>query len=374
MYVEQPLLDLDSSVLGPVDFETRRQPYIEGLDSRILAFKELETYGLEDRTERGIVEDQRRELHAARGHSYAALLQQDIADLERRIDELRIEPTESPTHGTLNDFMYELRLARLRWDRLTSVAGLPRTIPNALPQFQNNQLNQLVTRIPNAHVSSESRPRVAFHFRTMTSPDGIVIVEVSLRDSDALSDVFRRFALTEVNASVQTTLPIRIRRRANPAMIEGPETSSNTRPSSMLEGRIDEGGNRAEAPSADDTPIPNPTPDDDPRPDFGNPIAAALLRSFPDSSNAQTDPTAQPHDPESEEYIRAEALRQTAAFYTEVGSRSSDSDLDAHGRREVDTENDAAPGTGESPASSSEPDAVILTDEDFDSVTFVAYV
>ena len=393
----------DSPGLEPGSLAVRRQIHIEGLESRIQEVRIDATLMLVRGTldilirqlRRASGDRRRRTLIASRptfqhrpvpdNLGRALELQQHIEDLERRIHELRTEPTSSPERGTLDSLLHELRGARATRDRLPPIAVLHHAVPTSQFRPQNNQANRFGIPIPNTAEAVEPRRRVIMgsamtvrnpdtravmdsidrldrlannhlqtHLRDAWNRSDVLVVPASATTVDAFNDLFQRLTATRVRASTPTIVTPQIQTQANRAVIEGPATNDHTDPNLMSEEDIHEGGNRpvTRGPSANDNLTPDPTLEEDIPPETQNPIAAALLRSLPDyeANLQQADPAARRHI-DSEESLRADAIRQTAAFYTEIGSSNHAPDVRTR-VQEVQTGDEAAAVAAHSPASS----------------------
>ena len=387
----------------PGSLAVRRQIHIEGLESRIQEVRIDATLMLV----RGTLDNLIRQLRRASGDrrrqaliasrptfqhrpvpdnlGRALELQQHIEDLERRIHDLRTEPTLSPVRGTLHSLLHELRGARATRDRLPPIAVLHHAVPTSQVQSQNNQANRLGTPIPNTAEAVEPRRRVIMgsamtvrnpdtravmdsidrlnslannhlqtHLRDAWNRSDVLAVPASATTMNAFNDLFQRLTATPVRASTPTIVTPQTQAQANRAMIEGPATDDHTDPNFMSEEDIREGGNRpvTRGPNANDNLTPDPSYEEDFRPETQNPIAAALLRSLPDyeANLQQAGPAARRHL-DSEESLRADAIRQTAAFYTEIGSSNRAPDVRVR-VQEVQTEDEVAPVAAHSLASS----------------------
>ena len=341
--------------LEPVNQDVRRQAYTEALESRILEIDRRMQQVPIDRTWillRDTLYNLMRELEQATGVQrledspipqdvrYAIRLQQYIVNLESRIHDLQTEPTDSPVRGTLNNLMDELRGARLTWDRLPPIAGMPPPIPTTRGQLQNYQIDGFATATPNRYMAAETTvqapdPRVVINsmnalihlanddsqtrLRNEWTPSGALNVDAPITTTDEFNDMLREYTTTWVNASTG---------EANRVMTEDPGTEYTSWPSPIYEEGSDEAGRAVtEGSDTGDNFSSNTTLVDELRPDVQNPIAEQLLRSLPfyDATLEQADPVTQRYI-DSEEGIRAEAVRQTAAFYSEVGSRGFNRD------------------------------------------------
>ena len=394
----------DSSGLEPGSLAVRHQTNIEGLESRIQEVRIDATLSLVRGTLDNLIRelrrasaDRRRQALIASRPSFqdrpvpdslghALRLQQHVEDLERRIHDLRTEPTLSPVRGTLHSLLHELRGARATRDRLSPIAVLHPAVPTPQGGPQNTQTNRLTTPIPNTAEAVEPRRRVIMgsattvqnpdtravmdsinrldrlannhlqtHLRDAWNRSDVLVVPASATAMDAFNDLFQRLTATRVRASTPTIVTPQIQSQASRAVIEGPATDNDSTGSNTMSEDIHEEGNRSvtEGPNANDIPSPAPTLEEDIRPETQNPIAAALLRSLPEyeANQDQADPTARRHL-DSEESLRADAIRQTAAFYTEIGTSSRAPNVRV---QEVQTEDGAAPVDAHSPSSSTAP-------------------
>ena len=314
--------------------EVRSQPYIDYLESRILLLEErlrgvpanriprptrhaLDTYIQELERVTGVRRPEPRPLpHVIR---YAIALQQEITDLETRIEDLKEQPEDLPLHDTLDSLINKLRKAKLAQDRLPPIHGLPEPVPTSRRQLQLHQ----IFRPANADVAAEPRPRVlpgvgiiveAPELRANTaanddynfmmelrgeldSPD-IRAVQTSATPRDTFGDLFRGHPTRRASASAPAIVAPQTHREANHAVIEGLATDDNTSPGPVSGEGLDEGGNRTitEGISTGGSSNPNPTSEDELRPDTRNPIAAAPPLSPPhcDADPEQADSVAQP--------------------------------------------------------------------------------
>ena len=361
----------------PVSLTARHDAYIEGLDRRIL---DLEGRIQLVRTERtlllirGTLDNMMREIRGAsrdrrlrdrptpQNARQATMLQQyitSIRNLERRIHDIRLEPTESPDRGTLDNLMHGFLGARITLDRL------PPVVPASRGQLHDDQINQLATPIANTDVSAEPGPRALVSVgMTVRRPDTRAVLDSvhvtdrlanddfqtrlpnvwnpsdaptaqpSATTTDAFNELFERLIARWVIASVPTTVAPQTHGETDRAVIEDPVIDNNTGQNPMSEEEISE-SNRVvtEGPYTDDNFSPNTASEDELQSDTRNPIAAALLRSISDYDaglelvDAAAAAAVQSFL-ESEEGTRAEAVRQTAAFYTEMGN--PDPALDVH--------------------------------------------
>ena len=316
--------------------EVRSQPYIEYLESRILLLEErlrgvhadhiprstrrtLDTYIQELQRVTGVRRPEARPLPFI--VRYAIELQQLIADLETRIEDFCADEEDLPIHDTLDSLRNKLRQAKLRWDRLPPIHGLPPPVPTSRRRHRL-QLHQIFRRA-NVNVTDEPRPRVLrgvgiimetpdarantaanddYNFMTeprgeLDSPD-IPAVQTSATSRDTFSDLFRGHPTRRASASTPTIVAPQTHGEANHAVNEDLATDDNTNPGAVSEEGLDEGSNRTitEGTSTDGSANPNPTSEDELRPDAGNPIAAAPPRSPPhrDPGLEQADSVAQP--------------------------------------------------------------------------------
>lgn len=335
-------------------------------------------------------------------------LQSYIEGLERRIHDLRTEPTLGPVRGRLDSLMHELRGARIARDRLSPTASLRPAVPTAQGQLQNNQTNRLPNPIQNTAVGFEPRPRVMPETtvqgpdtaETMNSVDihrlaaenlervlrhlhsrwHILDAQTASAISELLRTSFQRLAtgrnlapadsvgpitqellrnVQNINTSTPTIVTPQIRGEASRALVEGPAMDDNTNSNLTSEEEdFHEVGDRAviegsAGPTTDEASNSDLNSEKIP-PETQHPIATALPQSVPDHDATldQADPAAQRHV-EFDDVIRAEATRQTATFYNEMDR--SDPVLDVHAQ-DVHTDNGTGPtDTLHSPSSSPAP-------------------
>lgn len=340
-------------------------------------------------------------------------LQRYIEDLERRIHDLRTEPTLDPVRGRLDSLIHELRGARIARDRLPPNANLHPAVPTAQDQLQNIQTTQLPNPIQNTAEEFEPRPRVTTvqgpitaetinavdrlyrlatenlerHLRHLQNRHDVLNTQTFAAISDIFNTLLQRLAtrranlvltaslgpahpitqtllcnVQNINASTPTIVTPQIHGEASRAIIEGVATDDNTSSTPTSEEEVHGAGDRAfiegptidEASSSDlDSEMPLETQ---------HPIAAAILQSVSDHDATLDlpDPVAQRH-PESNDTVRAEATRQTAAFYNDLDR--SDSAPDVH-VQDVQTDNGTIPtntlhSSSSSPASLPIPTATI---------------
>ena len=342
--------------------------YIEDLERRIEEVRADPTLMLV----RGRLDNLMQEFHQARGARHrqpriasrppvqdppvpenvreANRLPRYIEDLERRIEEIRAEPTLTSVRGTVDSLMHELRGARATRDRPAPPAIPLPAVPTSQDELQNNEIDVIV--LGDDTVGVMSSVNRLHHLATENLRNPITLVTQRL-----LGDIQRLLGdVQNTNASTPTFVRPQSHREATRAVIEGPGMDGNTSPDPSSEEEVDGTGDRAvtEGPKTDDTHRSNPTSEEEIRPDTQHPIAAALLTSVPDYDTTldQAGPAAQSH-PVSDETIRAEATRQTAAFYTEMGR--SDPTNDVH-VQDVQRENAGTPiNTLHSPSSSTAP-------------------
>ncbi len=351
------------------NYEARRQRYIENLEIRIREVRADPELMLD----RGTLNDLLQELRLATGTrhrqariasrppvqdppvpgsvSQANRLQAYIDGLERSIQDLRTEATSTPVRGRLENLEHELRGARAARDRLLASASLAPAVPTSQDELQNNRMGRsgmtvqgsdtvgimnLVNRLH--HLATES---LRNHLRNLQNRSYVPDVPALNRTINTFNNLFQGLNIIRANlgpadlnarrllCDIQT---INVSRpnivtpqahiEAHRAVIEGPEMVDNTSSDSVSEQEVHGRGDSAviEGPNTGDTPSSSPTSEEENRSDTQQPIAAALLRSVPDHDATldQAGPTAQ-HAVESEETIRAEATRQTAAFYTDMG-------------------------------------------------------
>ncbi|KAL9074769.1 MAG: hypothetical protein Q9161_002138 [Pseudevernia consocians] len=276
-----------------------------------------------------------------------------IQDLERRIHDLRTEPTSASVRGTLDSLTQELRGARATRDRLAPLAILPPAVPTSRDELQNNVMWNLATedfRNQLRNLMSRQVLDIQAFATTMNTFyslfQGLTMMGANSTPTANMGPahpVTQRLlgGIQNTNASTPTFVRAQSHREANRAVIEGPGMDGNTSPDPSSEEEVDGRGDRAvtEGPEPEDTYWSNPSSEEESRPDTQHPIAAALLRSVPDNDTTldQAGPAARRH-PVSEETVRAEATRQTAAFYTEMGR--SDPSPDIH-VQDFQTENNA---------------------------------
>lgn len=300
-------------------------------------------------------------------------LRQYIEDLERRIHDIRTEPTLTPIRGTLDGLMHELCSARATRERLGPIASLRPAVPAAQHQPQNIQANPLPTSDQDTAVAIEPGPtaqpemwrfgmtqvpettpdtaedldsmdrleRLATnnfqnHLRDLQNGSDVLDVQAFTRAVNAFINLFEGITMTRANlvsaasvgpagqrlfrhiqntnASSPTIVTPRAHAEPNRAVIEDPATDDDDSLSPNSEEENQE-GDRAltEGPETDDNSGLNPASEEGNRPPTHNPVAAMLLRSRPDHDPTlnQADPTAQ-HDLEPEEVIRAEATQANA--------------------------------------------------------------
>ena len=397
-YSRQPMRDRPDPEVG--SFPVRRQRDIENLERRIQEVRTDPALTLVH----GTLENLMRELGQARGarHGQAPIASQPpiliqdpplpenvrhanrlrsyIEDLERRIHDLRTEPTLAPVRGALDTLMHKLRGARAERDRLGPIASLHAVVPTAQGQLQNNQTNQLPTPIQNTAVGFEpipGRPRVMHEMGrsglTVQVPYTIEVTDFldrlhrlvpeNLRNQ--LQDLHTRrqaleFRITQrlfrnirsINTSTPTIVTPQIHGGADCVVIDGPAMDDSIN-SDSISAEGFHGGNRAviEGPITDDVSRPNPNSEEAIQPETQHPIAAALLCSVSehDATLNQIDPAAQ-RRLESEDTFRTEATRQTAAFYNEMGRSDPTTNVYV---QEIQIGDDAAPiNTLHSPPSS----------------------
>ena len=307
--------------------EIRSQPYIEYLESRI-SLLEQRTRGVRadriPRSTRRTLDTYIQELQRVTGVRrpeprplpilvlYAIKLQQYIKDLETRIKDLREQPEDIPLHDTLDGLINKLRKAKLRWDRLPPIHGLPPPVPTSRGQLQLHQnfrpranVNDAAEPEPEPKPKPEPRPRVLpgvgiivetpdapantvanDDYNLMTEPQGeldspdIPGVQPSATTRDTFSDLFRGHPTRHVSASSPTIVAPQTHGEANHEAIED---LANTTPGPVSGKGLDEGGNRTitEGTSTDDSCNPNPASEDELRLDTRNPIAAAPPGSPP---------------------------------------------------------------------------------------------
>ena len=224
--------------------ERRSQPYIGYLKSRILLLeKRLQGVPahLIPRLTGSTLDTYRQELERMTGVRRpvppplpdivrnAIELQQFIADLETQIEDLREEAEDLPLHDpveesnlrhTLDSLMQELRKAKLKWDRLPPINGLPPPVPTSRRQLELHQI------FPRANVAAEPRPRVipgaGIVFETPNAPvinhdtydyysfggerdtPDIPAAQTSATSRDTFSDQFRGQPTRHVGASSST--------------------------------------------------------------------------------------------------------------------------------------------------------------------------
>ena len=89
---------------------------------------------------------------------YAIELDQEIADLEARINDYLADEEDLPIHETLDSMRIKLRQAQLARDRLPPIEGLPPPVPSSRGRLQLHQ----IFRPPHADLGPEPvrRPRV----------------------------------------------------------------------------------------------------------------------------------------------------------------------------------------------------------------------
>ena len=357
--------------------EIRSQPYIEYLESRISLLEQrlrgfrvdhiprpirrtLDTYIQELQRVTGVRRPEPRPLPPL--VRYAIELQQFIADLKERIKQLRKQPEDVPLHDTLDDLINKLRKAELRWDRLPPIHDLPPPIPTSRHQLELHQIFRPRPKVNDA-AEPEPRPRVLpgvgiivetpdarantvanddYNFMTelqgeLHSPD-IPGVQTSATTRDTFSDLFRGHPTRHVSASSPTIVAPQTHGEVNHEAIEDLAMDDNTTPGPVSRKRFDEGGNRTitEGTNTDGSCNPNPTSEDELRPDTRNPIAAAPPGS-PPNCNAdleQADSVAQP----------SRLVRQRTPwanlFTSQRGRPDPTPDV---GSQEVQMETDAAP-------------------------------
>ncbi|CAD6565612.1 MAG: hypothetical protein ASARMPRED_007375 [Alectoria sarmentosa] len=304
---------------------------------------------------------------------HANRLRSHIEGLERRIHDLRTEPSLDPVRGALDSLMHDLRGARAERDRLGPISSLHAVVPNAQGQLQNNQTHQLPTPIQNTAVGFEpirGRPRAMHEMGrfglTVQVPNTVEIMNLSdrlhrlagrnlrnqLQDLRTLPQAIEVLAhlinqrllqnIRNVNTSTPTIVTPQIHRGANRVEIEGPALDDSISSDPISAGGV-HGGNRAviEGPITDDTPRPNSNSEEAIQPEIQHPIAAALLCSVPehDANLNQIDSAAQ-RRLEHENTLRAEATRQTAAFYDEMGRSDPATNVYV---QEIQTDDDATP-------------------------------
>ena len=249
--------------------------------------------------------------------------------------------------------MQELRRARATRDRLAPLAILPPAVPTSRDELQNNEMWNLATedfRNQLRNLRSRQVLDIQAFATTMNTFyslfQGLTMMGANSTPTANMGPahpVTQRLlgGIQNTNASTPTFVRAQSHREANRAVIEGPGMDGNTSPDPSSEEEVDGRGDRAvtEGPEPDDTYWSNPSSEEESRPDTQHPIAAALLSSVPDNDTTldQAGPAARRH-PVSEETVRAEATRQTAAFYTEMGR--SDPSPDIH-VQDVQTENNA---------------------------------
>lgn len=357
------------------NYGARRQRYIENLEIRIREVRADPKLMLD----RGTLNDLLQELRLATGtrHRQARItsrppvqdppvpgsvrqanrLQAYIDGLERSIQDLRTEATSTPVRGRLENLMHELRGARAARDRLLALASLAPAVPTSQDELQDNRMWRSGMTVQGSdtvgvmnwvnrlhHLATESLqnhlrdlqnrsdvPDVPALNRTINTFNnlfqGLTIIRANLAPTANLgpADLNARRLLCDIqsiNASRPNIVTPQAHREAHRAVIEGPEIDGDTGSDPVSEQEVHGRGDRAviEGPNTGDTPSSSPTSEEENRSDTQQPIAAALLRSVPDHDATldQAGPAAQ-HADESEETIRAEATRQTAAFYTEMG-------------------------------------------------------
>lgn len=399
-------------VRGPPDPEAvlravRRQRYIEDLERRIQEVGADPNLMLVRGTLNSLIQELRRvggprhrlapvisrppvlpvqDLPVPENVRRANRLQYYIEELERRIHNLRAEPTLPPDRGTLDRLMHELRGARAVRDRQGPITSLRPAVPAFQGQPQNNRTYQPSTPIQNTVVGSEPRPggrpemrrfgvpgpetegrlnsvdrlhrlannNLQNYIRDIQSRSDILDVGAFHTTVDAFTSLFQGLTITrvnlaptasliaslgparhvtqglfrdiqQINASNPTIVTPQIHREAIRAVIEDPETDNSTTPNSISEESHGRGDRVvSEGPILDDTSSLYYTSGEENQPHTQQPISAAPLRSVPDHDATldQTDPAAQRH-PRSEDTTRAEATSLTAASYTEIGRAGS---------------------------------------------------
>lgn len=304
----------------------QQETQIEGLGRRILdlagRIREIETErtlllirGTLDnltRELRGTSRDRRLRRPMPQNAREADILQQSIAaiaNLERFIHGLYFVSTDSPVRDTL-----EAEPDSGVWVRDGPTVRRPdtRAVLDPVRTLDRLASDDLWAYLPNVWNPSEA-----------------LNVHASPTTTDAFNEPYQRPTTTWINASTPTTVVPYTDGAAAGAVIEDLVTDDNTDPNIMSEA-FSEGASSliVEGSSIDDTSDTNPASGEDLQPDTQNPIAAALLRSVPDydADLDQADAAAQRHL--GSERASAEAVRLTAAFYTEMGN--SDPTPDVH--------------------------------------------
>ena len=228
----------------------------------------------------------------------ATRLQNDDEGPERLTHDLRTEITLTSIRGDVDSLLDEIR----------TVVDRIRVRANALP------FNSTLPELTRVHASLASARRInRGQFGTLNS----------------------------VVPSTPTIITPPMQEEPNRAVIENLGTDDATTIDSTSEEEIDEGSDRAvtERLVTDGTS----SPDHISEANNQNPITAALLRSVSDH-DASLDPAdrAAQRPSESEDAVRAEAIRQTAAFYNEMGHSGTSPNVPVHYSQ---ADNDAAPVT-----------------------------
>ena len=297
--------------------------------------------------------------------SEALELQQSIANLEARIERLREEPEDLPLHDTLDSLTSKLRKAKLKWDRLPPMPGLPPPVPTSERRLQLHQ----IFRRTDGDVAANPRPRVMpgvgiidrlpdGYASTMTINDDKLMTD-SGRESNSpeVPDFFRGLSRGHARRHVSSSTPTIVRPQphaeAQHAVIEDLATDDQTDSGPVAGEGLDEGGNRTVTEGTSTDPIPEPKV----RSDTRNPVAAAAPPHSPphdDADREQAASIAQPNRLVDEcsawaNFFASERERPDPT--PDAGSQKDEMESDAAPIID-DDDNDDGAGTSSSAASS----------------------